>query len=291
MEQFTDCKDLANLEQITHYLQINRYQKAKELILSNLSHCPNNEKLLFMIAHTNYHLNEYKEAIDNCFDALNNGYTAEYVHGLLGDVYFKTNQYEKAETAYLESLSLKPNNPEVLASYGYLMFITGNEDKGHQLLNEAVRISPENEVVLHYIFYYYLAKGKKMQQLETLEKYMHSSDQEISKLMKIGITEIFKGKYKSAREHLRQAYLLDPTNEDILRLLNDVDRKSHFLFFPHRIVNKLGGAATIYIIFMLIILLLYYLKMNGLLVFVASFYIIFALSTWFNPLIYKIFFK
>lgn len=270
-----------------HYYDMNRYEQAKEHFQQALAEAPTNTTLLYMLSYCEFELDNYEEAYELIVDTLEKGLITEYVYQLLGLILRAQKKWYEAEQAMLQALSINPQEPGVIASYAYLMYETGHLKKAKLLMDEARRIEPENQTVLHYQFYMNLIDDNKKQQRDTLEKYIQVADDELPKLLKIGEEAYFRDDYKTAKEALVQAFLLDPTNDRVKELLDAIDRETHIVFLPNRLVDKLGGTLGTWAISIGIIMLLSYFAPAALGYYLV-FIIVFSIYTWTSPLIYKI---
>jgi tetratricopeptide (TPR) repeat protein len=287
----SDNNDRKALKEIHHYLEIGRYEKAKELLRRQLAEHPDQEELLYLTAFCQYWLDEYDEAAEACREALKNGASPEKCNALLGKIYFEQQDYFNAEGCFLEALRINPQNAEVLANYGFLMLKTGHREKAAELIEEALRLEPNNEEVLHYAFYYYLARDKREDQMETLKELLETSGSEVRSLINIGMAELFRKNYKSARECFRQAFLLDPANKGLLSMLENLDKTTHPLYLPQRIVSKLGGPWPVWFIFIGAIFALRSFGFYTAMAITAGVYLLLCVSTWITPFIYRILVK
>lgn len=279
------------LNQAIHYISLERFEKALSILNSLLSQSPNDGQLLYFKAYCHFQLDENDQAIELCKEAMDKGFSLEDCNELLGSIYMELDDYVQGEQFFLEALRLNPQNVEVLGKYSWIMLTTGHEEKAKKLLDEALALDPENEVALHYSFVYFLSKNKKAEQMDALIKYFEVSDAEVKKYLNLGLMEYFQGNSKEAREQFRQAFLLDPTNDDLLALLDTVSRESHPLFLPQRVVDRVGGPAVLWLGFIGLFFLLKSLKLDILLIFVSLFYAIFCIYTWIAPLIAKFLIK
>lgn len=291
LEASSNQIDQKTYQEVLHYIQIGRYEQAQDSLVRLIGVDPNNGELLYLMACCCYGLEKSEDAFLYCSEALKNGFSAEDCNSLLGSIYIDLNRYVEAEQCMLEALRLNPQNASLLARYGYLMLKTGHEKKAKKLMEEALRIEPDDEEVLKYNFYYYLAKNKKTEQMEVLHQYFIYSNNEVRKLIHLGLANLFSKNYKSARENFREAFLLDPTNEAILELLRETDYNSNFLFLPQRIILKIGGPAVAWIAVMALLFILNTLKFDIAVVTVGLLWVTLCLYTWATPLIYKIFKK
>lgn len=284
---FYDYDKDKSLNEILVYIEVGRYKEALERLRELLSQSPNDGKLLYLASCCYYYLGVYEEAIEYCHESLENQFSAEACHYLLGRIYMLVEQFVKSEEHFLESLGVNPVNPTALASYGILMLKTGHEKKATKLMDEAMRLDPENEVVLNSKFIYYIFKGNENAQINVLETYLNSASSEVRKLLNLGLYHMHYKRYSDARENFRQAFLLNPTDNNILSILEELDKASHWVFIPNRLIDKLGGPAVVWVTFFSMMILTRYLLSPIYFALISSVYFIFAISTWISPLLYK----
>lgn len=277
-----------NIQEIIYYIGISRYTSAKEKLVLMLSEYPQDGKLLYLKSVCLFGLEKYEEALGYCKEAYENNYSVLHCTNLLGRINTELKRYAQAEANYLEALSMNPQSAENIACYANLMLKTDHIKKAEKLLDEARRIDPNDDEVLRISFNYYLIKNNGKERLKILERYLNSGDDEISKFVRVGINDLYQGHYKSARENLRQAYLLDPTDDDILNALEEVDLKSKLYFLPLVFINKVGGPAVIWAVFALCFIVLGYFKMYNILVPIAILYFLLAIYSWIAVAIYRI---
>ncbi len=270
-----------------HYLRLGRYQPALACLKELLSIASNNSYYHYLLAYCYYGLELYSEAINACQTALAMNYSEERIYDLLGEIYIAMREYCEAESALLTVLKLNPVHAEAMAAYGYLMFLTGHEKKALQLLDEALRLEPENDSVLHYNFIRYLAKDEVEQELQMIKRLMVVGDDEVKKLIWIGLKEYHSDNYRAAYESFRQAFLLDPTNKLLLEYLETSKRLTRPWMQPLLWVEKIGGGAVLWLLMMGLTVLFYYLKQPALVVGVLVTYILFAVYSWIVTVICK----
>jgi tetratricopeptide (TPR) repeat protein len=235
------------LSLIQHYLEMGRYEKVIDLAREGLAERPDDGYLHYIMALSYYQLEDYQDSEDHLNEAAAHGFDSEYIASLRGDLFLSTEQWKESEYWYLEALRENPLNASIHASYGYLMMKTGHDKKGKQLLHKALELEPDNPHVLRYVHLFKLAKDNQEEQLLALERYIHTSDDEVSKLIQMGLNELYNGKEKAAREHFRQAFILQPTNQSLRELLAAFESDHHWLLLPHRFVNKIGGPVVLYV--------------------------------------------
>ncbi|MGZ0050644.1 tetratricopeptide repeat protein [Brevibacillus gelatini] len=270
-----------------HYYDMNRYEQAKEHLREALAEAPTNPTVLYMLSYCEFELGNVEEAYELCVDVLQKGLVTEYVYQLLALILQSQKKWYEAEQALLQALALNPQEPGIIATYAYLMLQTGHVKKARLLMEEAKRLDPQDSTVLHYQFYIDLIVSNKKQQQKTLQSYVEVEDDELYKLIKIGEEAYFRDDYKTAKENLVQAFLLDPTNERIKEMLDAIDKETHIVFWPNRLVDKLGGPIGMWVVFAVILFLISYLAPFALGYFAVG-WLVFAVYTWISPLVYKL---
>jgi tetratricopeptide (TPR) repeat protein len=289
--QSYDKEKLNELNEINYFSSIGRYEVALDKINHIMSFHPNDGYILFLRANCLINLEKYQDAIEDCKQAISFGYSADKCKYLLGQIHMILKRYVESEEYLLDALVENPNMSNAMATYGYLMFLTGHEKKAAKLLEEALKIEPDNETALHYCFYYHLAKGKHRNQIAVVEKLMSNSNSEITTLMKIGMMEYYRDHYKAASECFRQIFLLDPTDQKILKLLQRVQEEASILYFPQRIIAKLGGPAVIWVSVVITSFVLIKLNYIGTTLIILSVYFVLCIYMWLTPTLYKLFSK
>lgn len=267
-------------EEVYHLIKIQRIDAAHEKINILLSQEPNNPELLFLKAVCLNFSQSRDEALVLCKEALIQGYDAESCHHLIADILVDKKLFIEAEEQYLMALGLNPQNPDTLADYGVLMFKTGHEKKAFKLIDEALRLEPDNKAALDFYISYHLSNDNKLAHAEVLQRYLICANSELAKLVRIGLSQLVYGNYREAREAFRQAYLMDPTNTDILEVLQDMEVNSNPYFIPINMAEKIGGPKIIWVSFIVIAVILNYLKLDITFFIVLAVYISYAVYTW-----------
>ncbi len=268
-------KSIKKLEAI-HYYQIDKYDRALDCFFETLSEQPNDVEVLFFISNCYFQLDKCEESIDFCRQALAKNYHADLCNDLLGKIYMNTDCFIEAEKCFIEALRIHPNSAETLAAYSCLILKAGYPNKAKELLNKALELKPESKEVLHYSYLYYLSKNNKKALKSTLQVYFEVADKEVDKLVKAGISRYYAGDYKSAKEALGQAFVLDPTNESIHNLLNFFEWNGSIIMLPEKIINRIGGAKVIWLLILISLMLLNSLKEAKLFLVVTIIYVLIA---------------
>lgn len=276
---------------IQHYFNIGRYEAAAPIIENLLRRDPENSTALFQMAVVEMSREDLPKARELCREALRFGYNEIIGYGFIGSTYQHEGKYKEAEEAFLSALEKDPLNGELIASYGYLMHQAGHDKKALALLDQARELEPYSYRVNQIILLFYFAKADTKKQQEYIQKVMETSADEVQNLINIAMFHELKGEVKDARECYRQAFLLNPEDQNILDLLRHYDSLTHPLFAPHRLVEKIGGPAVVWIGFIVIVLLLKSLDLYIPLIIFGGIYILYAIYSWTAPLLYKWFVK
>jgi tetratricopeptide (TPR) repeat protein len=226
-----ESDNLKRVTAIRHYLEMGRFEQVAELTRSGLAENPEDGYLYYMMALCQYHWDQHAECEDSLNASLRYGFNPEYISELRGDLYMDTERWSEAEQ-----------------SYAYLMLKTGHIDKANQLLKKSLQLNPEDITVLRYQHLFQLVKSNKEEQLLALERFMQYADDEVSKHIQMGLNELYHNRLKSAKEHFRQAYILNPTSKPLQDMLGSLTNDSHWFLVPMNWAEKIGGSGVIYII-------------------------------------------
>ncbi|WP_010493104.1 tetratricopeptide repeat protein [Paenibacillus elgii] len=233
---------------IDHYLGMRRYAKVIELAKEGLADDPGQARYYFYLGVCFYSLEHYREAEDHLQEALVLGYDKEAVFEWLGDVYTKTKRWVEAERAYLDALGDNPESARVHASYAMLLRETGHHDKAGQLMRKALELDPEDDYVVRSHYMFALTKDSRLQQIQSLERLIQVSGDQIAIEVHLGLDALYRDRLTEARDHFRQAFLLDPTNKELAALLEELDWGRHPILVPLRLVEKIGGPMVVYVV-------------------------------------------
>jgi len=272
---------------IQHFFDMDRFEAAVPSIEKLLENDPFDPDASFYMAVVHLSKSDYESARQMCEQALRYGYDSAQCYYLIGLTHEEEKSFKEAEEAYLSALELEAENGDILASYGFLMVKAGFEEKALKLLEEAKRLAPNSGHVNQIILQYYFAKSDQKQQLLYIQTVMESAGSEIQSLVNLGLFHALKNEDKAAMEYFRQAFLQDPTNSNLLKILEEYDEMTHPLFFPQRLIKKAGGPAVIYSLFLVIAILLIFLKQYIVILPFAAMYILVCLYTWTTPFFYK----
>jgi tetratricopeptide (TPR) repeat protein len=238
---------------IEHYIQISRYDKAIELLNQGLSQNPHDAFYHYKFGLVYYLKREYVKAENHLQSAFTYGYNSEEVQALLGKVFTELEEWIEAEACFLEALRINPMDPNINTCYADLLMKVGKRERGLELLKEAERLNPNHPEVIRYRLYEQIAKNNNNGQMIMLEKYLNNESSQVNGLLQLGFSEYYRGNYRLAKEHFREAFLQDPTNPIILNNLRLAEWNSNPLIIPLALTDKIGGLpfALLYVIIIL----------------------------------------
>ena len=250
------------IQEIYHYYEMDRYEVTIQKIDEYLSYDPMDGARIFLKADCCFRLERYQEAKDICIQAITNHYSLAECYFLLGNIEMRLGYYSSAENYYIDALQYNPNAANVIAKYSFLMLKTNHLEKAKKLLQEAIRIDPLDETVNQIRFLTSIYKNNKKAITSSLEKFMVVGKNEIVKYMNLGIMELNNNNYRVARENFRQAFLLNPTNKDICSQLEELEEISSPLYFPQRMIEKMGGSIMVSVLAIILVFIYKLLHFN-----------------------------
>ncbi|MFC4409552.1 tetratricopeptide repeat protein [Chungangia koreensis] len=274
-----------------HYLEMKRLPEAEIHIINALQLDPSHPEALYTMACILHAKDDYMEARKLCEQALKNGYDQGACYYLIGSTYEEEKNYTEAESAYLKFLKNEPDSGFAHAVYGSIMLTVGQKEKAFALLEEAMRLDPENERVTQEMLHYAFATSDKKNQQVLLQNLMENGSSEIRKLVNLAVYHQLKDENKIAKEYFVQAYLMDPSNEKLLQILEDHDRSTHPIFFYEGPMMKIGGPIVIWLSFIVLLFLFKTLNLVVPLAIVVCVYLAFVVYTWLSAVLYKVFVK
>ncbi|WP_077212167.1 tetratricopeptide repeat protein [Bacillus dakarensis] len=269
-----------SMETIEYYFQIQRYEHTIKLIKEAMNEQIENGRLWYMLGFSHYQLNDYDVAEEQLIESMRLGMNRAVVFPILGHLYLETERFQKAEEAFLETLRLNPTDVRTHASYAFLMAKAGQRKKAKALIYKALELDPEDAHVLRYYLRLEGLTSKGKQQMTALEQYMNSSDSELAKLIQLGVLASLQDRVAEAKEHFRQAFLLNPEDKKLLAILEEMDIQNHPLSAPNRLIMKFGGPLVFWVIGLGVMFLLQAVGFPTLAAIWLLVYMLFVIYTW-----------
>lgn len=274
------AQDMKSKNMIMHYIDMGRYESAIHYAKEALADEPDDGYLHYLLGVCYYQLDRYEEAEEQYELAQKYDYNMEIISEMRGNLYTETGRLKDAETAYLETLRLNPNNAEAHAGYAYLMGKSGHKKKSDLLIQKALQLDPTNSSVLRINHLLRLADSNKEEQVRSLERFVNHADSDAAVHVQAGLNALYSNKEKQAKEYFRQAFLIDPTSQSLLDILESLDRHTHPLLLPLTWVDRLGGPAVIWVVAIGSLILTNALGWSKLTIGIGSIYFIFVLYSW-----------
>ncbi len=215
---------------------------------------------------------QYVEAVNHIESLMKNDVNGQY--------------FQEARQIYAQALESNPESATLHTTYGYLLLIKGFEEEALELLKQALKLDQTNETVNNYISKFYLAITGLHNQNE-IGKLLKNSSPELKKLLNNAMLKELEGDIKEARQSYRRATKLDPKNETLRSLLERANEKAHPMYFPHRLMNKIGGPGIFWVIVMTVLFIVYYMMYYVAAIAIAISYILFLVYIWRTPKLYK----
>lgn len=241
------------LIEANYYYEIGRYELARDSFLQLVAERPTNGAWFARVAFCEYHLRRLPEAVDHARTALECGHQSSALYGLLGVVYRLQTHYSEADEILREGLSLYPDNVELKAQLAYLLWMQKHRRRAQALLREALAGDPYNQVALYYKLHMARDRRSRQERVEVVERFMQSDVSEVERLMVIVVNQIKDNQVQAALETCRQAYVMDPANVAVEQQLKRLEMVCHPLFFPNRLISRIGRNFYRVLVFVMLI--------------------------------------
>lgn len=278
--------------QAAHYMAIHRFEQARQLYRQLLAEAPTDPELLKAMAWCQYKLKAYPDSVETARQALAYGDADDPgLLALLGHCEMAQGNAAAAERHFLAVLRQAPTDAQTMAYYALLLLKNGQEQKAGRVLQEALRLAPEHEAVLHVRYLFQLAKGRASAQVEALEQYIIHGSDEVHKLVTLARSALYRGRMREAKEYVRQAFLLDPTNSGLLSFLRSLEQDTHPLRYPMVLINRIGGPGVVWLAAVLMMAGSALLGYTQVTLWVSVAYLALVLYTWLVPLILRLYYR
>lgn len=242
-----------------HYNDIERWEQALRVIESLLSLDINNYNYHFNRARVLYALDQYDDALDELHNAVELGYTG-IQHNFEAMIHWRKRDFFKADECFIRSVEENPNDAHVYSCYADFMMFTGCIDKANLLIDKALELEPSNSTANFLKLLFQSTTNKKNFETFFNERLMEISNEEVDKLFHLGFNEYLSKKYKPAKDLMRQAFTLEPTNKRLSWMMHVLEYKTSNFYMPNRILEMTGGHIVWWMIFIVQVLVLRYFK-------------------------------
>ena len=231
-----------NRENIVEYIGSKSYKEAIEGIDKVFITDSNRAYYFYLKGYCFSRLGNHTKTISLCKQALAGGIEDEECYLLIGESYEYMNWFKDAESNFLLGLEINPDNSEIKAAYGYLLLKNGYVSEAYNYIIQAITAAPENHIVNNYVVYFYLYKQSIMfAEYNIIKAFVENSSNEIYEFIKSGKVHKRKQRYKAAMDNFEKAYFLDPENEALAAIIDELKLKSKAIYKPLLLIEILGG--------------------------------------------------
>ena len=189
-------------------LQAGKFYEAKYMSERGLEANPNDPSLLSILAQTEYHLGNYKNAVTQFQKLVEMGEGSEFIHRNLGAALSHLDKIPEAIQEYLRALEYNEENPVYHHNLGKLYTLTGDlkAAKTHLLQSILLQRQPLDEEFFDFAMAYKASEDYK-RALDYLEKALQENQEhEKATFQRAIIADSFYEDLKT-RRNFYQAYL------------------------------------------------------------------------------------
>ncbi len=145
-------------------------------------------------------------------------------HYILAGIYYEANQYDKSIEIFKKILKIDPNHTDALNSLGYTLAVKGEDlDKAEEYIRRALNFKPYAGYIIDSLGWVFFKRGDYETALELIQTAEHRSLADAEIFQHLGEIYLKLGNTDKAEEYLREALRLDPENDDIQRMLKEVE--------------------------------------------------------------------
>ena len=211
------------------YLEADRPTEAERACREGLTSAPDDVDLLVALSRSLCMQERWDEARDEAENGLRISPNNPRCLSLVGYALTNTGQNQEAEKMYLDALRVDPQDPNVLYLYAHLLFRTGHLDKADAVLRRSLAGDPE-DARAHSLLSMILAEKKDRAAKHHGDQGLAlEPDDDMSHYAK-GIALFSSGHPFQARDHLREALRLDPSDGEEMFL--EADRACRWTYLP-----------------------------------------------------------
>ncbi len=231
-------------QQLDGLIERKRYAHANVLLAEALGQFPDDSDLLFTSALLEHINDDHTEARAILQRVLMRDPEHLQARSLLAVVYQETDELEQSEAVLLDLLKDYPEAAPLYARYAMLMYRTMHVEKAQALAREALRLDPEDELALTACMIGDMIDGRGGDEKETLAALMARHPESVTTAHLLITHLVSRGKYRAARRIAIELLKLDPSSQDALALVVELDALSHWSTLPLWPLNRWGWAAS-----------------------------------------------
>jgi|GEM_PF-3729645 len=230
---------------IEHYLRIKQYEKAKAALEQALAEEPHHALNHYLLACIYSNQELWDEMEIHLEQAFSSGYTKDSILLLRAKLFTGRGYWHKAEHAYIEALSINPNRVDTYVNYAELLLHLGYYREASKLLETAESIHPQDKNVIRCQQYLQMAKDNKKNLVQHMERYMDVENDQMKIHIQLGLAAYYQNDYYTAKKHLREAFLMNPTSPDLLNVVRLIEYDAHPLIRSMSWTQTMGGLGIV----------------------------------------------
>ncbi|MDX1498830.1 MAG: tetratricopeptide repeat protein [Woeseiaceae bacterium] len=164
---------------------------------------------------------------------------------LLARIHAEEERYDEAEQVLIELLREFPEAAELYAHYARVMLATFNIDKAERLAAEALKRDPDNESALHVHTLCGFVRSSGAEQLERVHKQLERYPDQMQTTLTVIQLLMGRGRNREAYDLARELVALQPDNEHLVELAQELRYASHWSLLPLWPMQKWGWGGSI----------------------------------------------
>ncbi len=240
------------LERVQRCMQIQRYDLAKQELLSTLAQDPNNEFAHVYLGYVCLAEEDCDAAEESAQTALNLNATCAPAIVLLARIRMEQGRHRESELMWIDAIRLDPMDGDLYEGYANLLLKVGRLDKAERLVRKALVLDPESGDAHRMLALILSEAGSSNKAKRSGRKGLQLDPSEDGSHVAMGVTYLRSGHPFRARAHLREAMRIDPDPE-VEELFLDADRYCRWIGLPFyhwsMLLQKIpGNALTVWFV-------------------------------------------
>jgi len=231
-------------QQLDGLIERKRYTHARALLAEALGQYPDDSDLSYASALLDFLSDDHQESRTTLQRVLMRDPDHFAARSLLAVVCQGLDDLEQSEAVLLDLLKDYPEAAQLYARYAMLMYRTMHVDKAKQLAREALRLDPQDELALTACMIGDMIDGRGGDEKETLAALMVRHPESVSTAHMLIRHLISRGRYGAARRIAIELLKLEPSSQQALSLVIELDALSHWSMLPLWPLNRWGWAAS-----------------------------------------------
>lgn len=239
--------------QISELLDRNRLTHARRLLDQALPRFPDAPMLIYLAAHTDWRDGRNEDAerhVRRLLELDPHNYMGRVI---LADLHEQREELAQSEQLYLSLIADFPESADLYGYYAMLMLRTMHVDKAAALAAEALRLDPDNPTGLQVTTLTSIVKGDQQRRDASLTD-MIQRYPELQATSGLLVQVLVRdGRYAEAQRVAQQMLGANPQNSDLVDMVIETRRLSHWSMWPMRPFVRYGWGASVALWFVAVI--------------------------------------